>query len=203
MRSRYDITTECPSAIDTQQHVHFPETPSTSERRLDQLPEPILLHIYSHLAHPRHQIAFTLACRRFTAVAVASPISLRYAHVRHNGKPSWYGKEHALIDLKAWSWIPEGLKLCKLCLKYLPRNRIWKLNDGREIRSLKTVDWMWTVGQWMNGGSSCPTCQVGNAHDWTEEFEEGRETWTQCWGEGFVQNVMVKRGFIDEGVDEE
>lgn len=102
-----------------------------------------------------------------------------------------------MMDLKKWGWIPNGLKLCKTCLKYLPKQRSWTLRDATELRKLKNVDLLWAVNQWMNSGRICPTCQIETAHDCREDAMD-EQVYVQCWAEGLVQGVIVKRSFVDE-----
>lgn len=90
-----------------------------------------------------------------------------------------------MAQFRQWSWMPENLQLCHFCWKFLPRQRIWKDRQGREISSLRKVDWNWAVKDWIQGGKICPTCQI------PENYNDS-SGWLQCWPDGFVRIVMVE-----------
>ncbi|RMZ75965.1 hypothetical protein DV737_g5056, partial [Chaetothyriales sp. CBS 132003] len=102
------------SMIDPTGDAAPPANSSDSPLFLLSLPTPILHLIYSHLGHPRSQIAFSLACRRLAAVACTSSLTLHKVRFKHkNGYTYEYGKEHLVSDLHAWNLIPQDLRLCR------------------------------------------------------------------------------------------
>lgn len=114
-------------------------------------------------------------------------------HYRRGGGIQRYGKEHLLADLRNWGFIPKQLKLCRSCWKFLPRYRIWKTKEGRELKTLKHVDWMWAVMRWAKEGKVCPTCQIPEAYD---DSVQGQ--FLQRWGEGLVRHAMVVQTYKEE-----
>lgn len=110
-----------------------------------------------------------------------------------------YGKEQLAGDLRRWGFIPKQLKLCRSCWSFLPRRRIWKTREGRELKALKHVDWSWAVMRWTNGGKICPTCQIPAGYD-----DSVKGQFLQRWGEGLVSHALAVQTYeVHEENDED
>lgn len=156
---------------------HFQNSVATSKSPVTTLSASILVRIYNTLSHPRDQIAFALTCASFAATAndhSATDIKPGNVLTPQRGTTTTsthpYRKEDLLADLCRWGFIRPtkrgGLKLCRSCWTYLPRQRLWQTREGRPLKSLKRVDWAWAVMLWANGGGKvCPTCQIPEGYD--------------------------------------
>jgi len=141
-----------------------------------------LTRIYESVGHPRSQIALALSCKTFAGIARGT--NLRPGLVKSFLTYRQYVRRDMLRDLRRWQWIPSSLQLCRMCWKYLPRQRVWKDKRGRKISSLKKVDWVWAVKDWLDGGHICPSCRIPEGYD-------DSTGWLQCCLDGFGQVMMV------------
>jgi len=155
--------------------------------RLLSLPSRIVKQIFKNIRHPRDQVAFMLTCKKaakITANICLNTITTLVTNgTRHERRP--YAHLNLLGALHKWNYIPSHLQLCRNCEKYLPRNRIWIARNGKPIKELQHVDWMWTVGRWTRGGKICPTCEIS-------DFEEGKE-WLQASPEGHGVGMLRRQ----------
>ena len=151
-----------------------------------RLPTNILLLIYTKIRSPATQIFFALSCRALARIAKLA--DLNRDNVRGFNKYRPYGLLDFMRALHVW--VDPSLQLCHSCLKYLPVQRKWKDRQGRDITTLRRVDWLWAVKCWISGGRNCPTCQI------PQDYDESRE-WVQCRPESFVRVVMVQHPLPD------
>jgi len=167
---------------------------SGSSSSILRLPISVLRSIYAEVVHPRSQIFLALSCKTFASVAVLDGL--------HEPPSRTYLSKYGVVVSRRYDYsalirklrviMPDHLHLCHSCWKYLPKQRVWKDSEGRNITTLKKVDWLWAVKEWIRGGKICPSCQI--PEDW-----EDNEGWLQCLGEGVVRPkggvrvVMVAR----------
>ena len=110
-------------------------------------------------------------------------MSVRISEREHHMLP--YAHLDLLVALRKWRFINPNLQLCRSCTKYLPFNRLWKTVDGRAIRNLPYVDWMWAISQWQRGVAPCPTCQIDKG--------PAEDEWLQAQPEGFARGALVRQ----------
>ncbi|KAK5312669.1 hypothetical protein LTR70_008039 [Exophiala xenobiotica] len=155
--------------------------------RLLSLPPKIVKQIFKKIRHPRDQVAFMLTCKKaakLTAnIRLTTVTTIVTYGTYHERRP--YTHLHLLGALRKWSYIPNHLQLCRSCEKYLPRDRVWIARNGKTIKELEHVDWLWTIGRWTRGGKTCPTCEIG-------DFEEGKE-WLQASPEGHAVGMLRRQ----------
>lgn len=171
-----------PSSFDL---TSFTKDAASQSAHLLQLPDELVVNVFRRIQHPHDQVALMLSCKHLANVA--SNVELNTMIVQGvNYMKLRFDHRHLLKALKRWNWIPDNLLLCRECEMYLPRERIWKDRQGKEISRLMLVDWMGAFAFWKKGGGICPPCQI------PDDFVEGEE-WLQAWPEGLAPGPLRRQ----------
>lgn len=175
-----------PTSLNLTHHTH---NAKAQQSPLLALPEAILTKIYNDIPHPLDQIAFTLTCKQTAHITSNIPLNQIYINVRSGGKTQTvlYAHRHLVLAMAKWAFIPSHTQFCKICEKFLPKQRVWTDGNGRGIRMLERVDWMWAVARWRRGGKICPSCQILGVGEGVEGGD-----WVQTWPEGYGRGPLVR-----------
>ena len=108
-----------------------------------RLPKKLLTKLLDSIECPRQQVLFSLTCSKM--LLAAEPIMMKTCTI-HSTRVC--NKMQLLRDLR--SVMPAHLHLCRNCLKYVPRYKIWRTWDGTMLRDLPLkIDWLWVVRDWV------------------------------------------------------
>ena len=159
-----------------------PSNPRQDGPTILSLPKKILTQIIEQIGCPRQQVLFSLTCS--AALLAAEPVTKKPCTI-HPSRAC--GKMQLLQDLR--SWVPADLQLCRQCMKYVPKHKIWTTPDGTPLMKLPgKIDWMWMIREWVYTGRACPKCQFKMLES---DGANMREDWIQCWGEGMAMWTLV------------
>ncbi|KAK6369214.1 hypothetical protein LTR64_007377 [Lithohypha guttulata] len=178
LRKTYDLT----RSINKRRRIRTTGTPML------ELPAEILLLTFKSIEHPYDQIAFMLSCKHLAKIGTDVKLNKQMFDEQPDfGKRRFRAYSHSMLVRKMYKWgfISKDLQFCQGCVKYLPKNRIWRDSYGIPLKDMEYVDWMWAINRWIRGGAFCPTCQVGHV-------VEGRD-WLQSQAEGLEGGVLVRR----------